>query len=104
MIKKIFISLVLLLFIILMWKLLFIGPESYSGLIEQKKTVDSLQLELIKLEMKRTLLHYKCTKLSVDLSYWEKFLRKSGKVRSGEASFIIRNDSIYLIYDLLENN
>lgn len=86
-----------------MWKLLFIGPESYRGLLKQKKFVDSLEIELLKMEMKRTLLHYKCTKLSSDILYWEDFLRKSGKVRSGEAYFIIENDSLHLIYDLLEN-
>ncbi len=85
-------------------KTVFIGQESFMNLSRMKKRNDSLKNKLIELEMKRVLLRYNLQRLERDTLYWERVFRLSGMGRKGEAFFLIRNDSLILVYDLLEKS
>lgn len=102
MLKKIIIVCFIIFTFLLVYKLVFIGPESIKNLLKRKHYSDSLNYKLVKYELKRTLLSYKKYKLSNDSNYWQRFFRLAGFQRKNETFFLIREDTLILIYDNLD--
>ncbi|MBN1620278.1 hypothetical protein JW890_06115 [candidate division WOR-3 bacterium] len=100
--RKIYILVFVFLAAALSVKTVFIGQESCMNLSRMKNRNDSLKNKLVELEMKRILMRYNLQRLEKDTLYWERVFRLSGMGRKGEAFFLIRNDSLILLYDLLE--
>jgi len=101
MLKKIIIICFVIFTCLLIYKLFFIGPESIRYLFKRKDYSDSLKVELVKLEFKRTMLSFKKYKLSTDTNYWQRFFRLAGFQRNNETFFLIKEDTLILIYDNL---
>ncbi|MBN1151080.1 hypothetical protein JXA84_07690 [candidate division WOR-3 bacterium] len=89
--------------IAIVFKAVFVGPESFVALNKMRKKNDSLEYKLVELKMKRALLSYNRQRLERDTAYWERVFRLSGMGRKGEAFFVIKNDSLVLIYDFLDS-
>lgn len=89
--------------VVLTVKTVFVGPESLVNISRMKHRNDSLKNKLVELEMKNAVLSYNLVRLKRDTAYWERVFRLSGMGKRGEAFFIVRNESLVLVYDFLES-